>query len=75
MEGALLKIDLEKAFDNVNHNFIFKMLHKLKLPEAMIKWVKILYKSPHCRILINGAFTDIVHILNGILFTFSALNF
>ena len=66
LEAVILKIDLEKAFDNVNHSFMFKMLNKLHLPPSMIKWIKILYKNPSCQILINGALTPIINILNGI---------
>ena len=66
LDSAILKIDLEKAFDNVNHSFIFKMLHKLNLPSSIIKWIRILYKNPVCRVLVNGSFTNIIDILNGI---------
>ena len=63
---AIAKFDLEKAFDNVNHRFMFKMLAKLKLPTPLIKWIQILYKNPTCKILVNGAFSQIINIRKGL---------
>ena len=63
---AIAKFDLEKAFDNVNHRFMFKMLAKLKLPTPLIKWIQILYKKPTCKILVNGAFSQIINIRKGL---------
>ena len=66
LEAAILKIDLEKAFDNVNHDFMFKVLKKFELPDSLIKWIEIIYKKPTCQILVNGAFTSIIEILKGV---------
>ena len=63
---AIAKFDLEKAFDNVNHRFLFKMLKKLKLPNSLVKWIQILYKEPTCRIVVNGAFSNLIQITKGL---------
>lgn len=64
-DAAILKIDLQKAFDNVQHSFMFKMLKKFHVPDHLIEWVKILYKSPSSHVLVNGAFTPIIWIKKG----------
>ena len=63
---AIAKFDLQKAFDNVQHKFLFKMLKKLKLPSSMIQWIKILYKSCSSRLLINGALSAVIQMKKGV---------
>ena len=38
-----LMIDQQKAFDRVDHNYLFDILKSLNLPENFIQWVKIMY--------------------------------
>ena len=64
--AAIVKLDLEKAFDRVNHKFMFKVLQKLKLSKNMIKWIEILYSNPSCQIEVNGALSPLIRILRGI---------
>ena len=64
-DAGILKIDLQKAFDNVHHNFLFKMLEKFQVPDHLIEWVKIIYKNPTCQVLVNGAFTPLILIKKG----------
>ena len=63
---AIVKVDLEKAFDNISHKFMFKMLERMKLPRRIIQWIKILYSNPTSRIMVNGAFTETIKIKRGI---------
>ena len=51
---GIMKVDLHKAFDHVNHKFLFKCLKKMKLSKWLIKWIKMMYKHPTSRILANG---------------------
>ena len=64
--AAILKIDLQKAFDNVQHNFMFKMLKKFQVPDPLIQWIKILYQNPTSTISVNGALTPSILIKKGI---------
>ncbi|XP_074363689.1 uncharacterized protein LOC141704347, partial [Apium graveolens] len=36
-----LKIDLHKAFDTINWDFIVAVLHKINLPVEMISWIRV----------------------------------
>ena len=56
--GHLLTIDLEKAFDRVEHDFLFKVLGKMGYGEGFIEWVKLLYRDARSVIKCNGFLTD-----------------
>ena len=57
-----LLIDQKKAFDRVNHKYLFKTLKALNLPQNFIDWVKIMYKESHSHIKINGSLTKRIKI-------------
>ena len=52
--GAVLSIDLCKAFDSLKWSFIFEMLKLCGFGSKIINWIKILYKKPKCRVINNN---------------------
>ena len=52
--GGVLSIDLCKAFDSLKWPFIFEMLKLYEFGSKIIDWIKILYKKPKCRVIINN---------------------
>ena len=64
--GALIFLDQEKAFDRVDHQFIFKTLGAFGLGKNFIKWVKVLYKDIQSMVKVNGFLTDPINITRGI---------
>ena len=57
LDGILFAADIEKAFDSVEHNFIFTSLKKLGFGEDFIRLVKTcLNDSPSC-VINNGTST------------------
>ena len=54
IDGAILCIDFAKAFDTVEHEFIYKTLEKFNFGENFISWIKIFYRNPVFRIKNNG---------------------
>ncbi|KAL9816576.1 putative RNA-directed DNA polymerase [Arabidopsis thaliana] len=58
MEGDVtrgcLHIDLSKAYDNVNWEFLFNILSALNLSPAFIGWIKICVSTPSYSIFFNG---------------------
>ena len=63
---AIMKIDWEKAFDNVNYSFMYKILKKYKIPNSIIKWIKILYTNTTSKIMVNGVCTKEIQITKGL---------
>ena len=58
---AIMSIDFEKAFDKISHQFIFKIMEKLRLGKTIIEFIKLLYKDTFSKIEINGAFNQKNH--------------
>ena len=44
-EGFLVTIDIEKAFDSVNHHFLIAILEKIGFGTEFIKRIKVLLNS------------------------------
>ena len=56
-EGLIFSSDLEKAFNSVDHNFLFSVLRKFEFGAGFIQWVKTLsYRSESC-MMNNGCST------------------
>ena len=52
--GAVLFIDLCKAFDSLKWSFIFEMFILHGYGSKIINWNKIVYKIPKCRVINNN---------------------
>ena len=63
---AIMSIDFEKAFDKISHQFIFKIVEKLKLGKIVTEFIKLLYNDIFSKIEINGALTKKIRIKRGI---------
>ena len=53
-EGILFSSDIEKAFDSVDHTFIFTTLKKFGFGPDFIQWVKTLLNRPESSVMNNG---------------------
>ena len=54
LPGILIFIDFKKAFDNVAHNFLFKLLRKFQFKNSFIRWIKVLYNNASGKVISNG---------------------
>ena len=63
---AIMSIDFEKAFNKISHQFIFKIMEKLRLGKTIIEFIKLVYKDIFSKIEINGALTKKIIIKRGI---------
>ena len=56
IKSYLVKMDIEKAFNSLDHSFLISVLHKIEFGEKFIDWIKILlHKQKLC--VLNGCFT------------------
>jgi len=55
--GFMLTIDIEKAFDSVDHTFLFAILEKQGFDPEFIDWVKVLRKNQESTVMNGGTST------------------
>lgn len=49
-----LQIDITKAYDNVDWQFVLNILDAFELPELLIQWIRSCVTSPHYSVAFNG---------------------
>lgn len=55
---ALLSLDLQKAFDTVNHRCLWEILKKFDLPVTLVNFLQRIYQHASSRVLVNGFLTQ-----------------
>ena len=60
-----VSLDSEKAFDRVEWEYLFNVLNRFGLGAGFVEWVKVLYKSPAARVLVNGSVSDAFPLCRG----------
>ena len=66
MNGLLVAIDFQKAFDSINHDFMFKVLSVFKFGPSLITWIQIFYKNVSSTVMNNGYTTAPFKIFRGV---------
>ena len=52
--GILYKLDIEKAYDQINWNFLSTMLHKMGFREKWLGWIKWCISTASFSVMLNG---------------------
>ena len=55
--GVIASLDLNKAFDRVDHRYLYKVLGKMGFGEKMIGWIRRMYERAGSKIKVNGIVT------------------
>ena len=66
MPVALVRIDQEKAFDQVQHGFLFRVLERLGIGPFFLGWMHTLYREVFSCVRINGFFGGAVEQAGGV---------
>ena len=56
LPGVLLFIDFEKAFDSIEHEFLYKVLECFNFGPSFIKWIQTFYNNLSSCVLSDGFF-------------------
>ena len=52
--GSIVLLDIEKAFDSVEHGFLYEVLSRFNLGDNFIQWVKTFYNCRKSYVINNG---------------------
>jgi hypothetical protein len=63
---VILKFDLEKAFDKVEHEFISLVLQHKEFPQKWLKWISYIRASGTSSVLFNGVLGKVFHCRRGV---------
>ena len=66
LKAFLISLDQEKAFDRVNHEFLFRIMQKFNFGESFIDWIKTIYSYNESYILLNGRLSLPVIVKRGV---------
>ena len=66
IQGAVLTLDWSKAYDRVDHNFLYAVLGKLGFCEAFIKVIQLFCSNVQSAVQVNGIITKSFDIGRGI---------
>ena len=65
LPGYFITIDIEKAFDSVDHTFLVAVLKKFGLGDDFIRWVRIILNKQESCIINNGNSTGYFPLFSG----------
>lgn len=66
IDVGILSLDQEKAFDRVDHQYLFKVLEAFGFGEKFRKMIKLLYNNATCMVKIAGGLSVPVKVQRGI---------
>ena len=66
IQGILLFVDFEKAFDTLKWSFILKTLEAFNFGDNFKKWVSVLYNNAQSSIMNGGFMTNYFEISRGV---------
>lgn len=61
----LVSLDAQKAFDRIEHNYLYKVLDKFGFGPAFQTWIKVLYAAPQAAVRTNRILSDYFPICRG----------
>ena len=64
--GAIIALDQEKAYDKLDHHYLWKTLEAFNLPKLFIQTIKTLYKDAQTIVAINGEFSKTFTVTRGV---------
>ena len=64
--GMIFFADFEKAFDSLDHTFIYKCLEHFNFGPSFINWIKLFYNDAKSCITNNGHLSDFFNIEKGV---------
>ena len=64
--GIHIAIDFEKAFDSLDHKYLFKVLHAFNFGPVFIQWIRTFYSNISSCVINNGFSSDYFTVGRGV---------
>ncbi|KAL1938742.1 hypothetical protein VTO73DRAFT_11345 [Trametes versicolor] len=66
INGAIVALDQEKAYDKVDHEYLWRTMRHMNFPENFIRTLKNLYAGAQSCVIINGVKSALFNIVRGV---------
>lgn len=66
VNGAIVALDQEKAYDKIDHEYLWAVLERFGIPETFINIIKTLYAHAETSVVINGVTSAKYRIYRGV---------
>ena len=66
LDSAFIFLDQEKAFDRVNHDFLYKMMHAFGIGTTFVNWVRRIYSNATIQVKVNGFLSGNILLNHGV---------
>ncbi len=63
---AILGLDIEKAFDSIDHCYLHRLCERLGFGPSICSWIKLLYTDCQSKVLVNNYLSDSFEICSGV---------
>lgn len=65
-ELLILKLDFEKAFDRIEHNFMLRIMERKGFSQKWLHWMNLIFASVKSVVLLNGVPGKVFHCKRGV---------
>ncbi len=66
VNGAIVALDQEKAYDKIAHDYLWRVLQKFRIPATFIRLVQSLYEHAVTSVMVNGTLSRPYRIYRGV---------
>ena len=66
LDAAFIFLDQEKAFDRVDHDFLYRTMSAFGIGDNFIHWVRQIYSTAVTRVKLNGFLTGPIPLMRGV---------
>lgn len=64
--GMIVALDQEKAYDKIDHTYLWSVLKRFNFPENLIRTIRNLYAAANSTVVVNGVLSEWFRIVRGV---------
>lgn len=65
-DGVIIALDQEKAYDKIEHDYLWETLTAFGIPDEFVNTIKALYSDAHTIVMINGIASKPFKVIRGV---------